>query len=75
LLPSLIENYEINKMALVSIIRLHNRINFIGSKPDYKELNEEQFIESSEWNLIRELAKETLLLLKEPIEKPDRNYI
>ena len=75
LLPQLIEGDKFSLLAVASLIRLHNMINFATKNPHLKDLSEDQFSSAQEWNQIRELSKQTLLLIGESIEKPDSNYI
>lgn len=74
-LPLLIELGNFENKAIASILRLQNLINFTSSNPKYKDLDDEQFRMSDEWNKIREMARNTLQTMGKPIEKPDRSYI
>lgn len=75
LLPNLIEDEQFSNHEISILIRLHNLINFTASNPVLKDLEEEQFSTNAEWNKLRELSKEALRLIGEPIEKPDLKYI
>jgi len=74
-LPELIEDGRFSNLEIASILRLCNLINFTASKPELKNLDENQFSTHVSWNRIREQAKELLILLGEPIEMPDKNYL
>ena len=75
LLPGVIESGKLGKKAIASILRLRNVINITLSNPDFKDLDDEQFKVSDEWDKVREMAKDTLQLMGEPLGKPDLNYI
>jgi hypothetical protein len=74
-LPELIEDGRFLNMEIASLLRLHNMIDFTASRPELKDLDEDQFSTHVSWNRIRAQAKELLLLLGEPIGVPDKNYI
>lgn len=75
LLPPLIEADFFNYATIANLVRLHNLINFTANRPEFKDLEEDQFANSEEWNIVRRLSRETLQLMGEPIEKPDLKYI
>lgn len=75
LLPQIIEAGLINYPVIANLLRLHNLINFTANRPEFKDLEEAQFANSEEWNLVRALSRETLELMEEPLEKPDLKYI
>lgn len=64
LLPPLIEEGKLKNIEIANLLRLNNLINLTLANPDFKDLEEEQFSTSLEWNKIRTLAKETLLLFE-----------
>lgn len=74
-LPSLIETGKLDKTVIASILRLQNMINFTSSNPNFKDLDDEQFKLSDEWNKVREMARDTLQIMGESLGKPDPNYI
>lgn len=74
-LPLLIELDNFDNKAIASILRLQNLINITSSNPKFKDLDDEQFRTADEWNKVREMARDTLQVMGEPIGKPDKNYI
>ena len=74
-LPKLVEIGKFSNQSIASLLRLQNLINFTSSSPKFKDLDYEQFKIADEWNKVREMARDTLRLIREPIEKPDTNYI
>lgn len=74
-LPKLIEENKLSNLAIASLLRLSNLINFFSSNPELKNLEEQQFSEAPEWNKIREMARQTLEIMNEPITDPDKKYI
>jgi len=74
-LPLLIELGNFENKCIASLLRLQNLINFTSSNPKFKDLDDEQFRISDEWNKVREMARDTLQIMGERIEKPDTNYI
>lgn len=68
LLPGLIEKDQLTYRHIAEILRLFNLINFISSNPNFKDLDDEQFEQSEEWNKVRDFAKEILSLLGENSE-------
>lgn len=75
LLPSLIEAEFFNYAIIANLVRLHNLITFTANRAEFKDLEENRFANSEEWNVVRRLSRETLQLMREPIEKPDLKYI
>lgn len=75
LLPNLIESGSFNNEGIAFLIRLNNLIRVRANNPLFKNLDENQFSESQEWQELRNLSKETLRKLGEPIESPDSKYI
>lgn len=74
-LPKLVEEGKFSNCVLANLLRINNLIVFTSSNPMLKDLDEEQFSKSVEWNRIRELAKETLQLMGEKVERPNLKYI
>lgn len=74
-LPKLIEGNRFTNMQIASLLRLHNRINFVITDPDLRNLDEMSFSDDNRWNNIREMAKESLIIMNEPIIPPDSKYI
>lgn len=75
LLPSLVEEDRFSNAGIAGLLRLHILIDLTAGIPDLADLGETQFRDRPEWNKIRVLAKETLGLIGEPLEKPDPDYI
>ena len=74
-LPNLVEIGRLDNKAIASLLRLQNMMNFTSSNPKFKDLEDEQFRMSDEWNKVREMARDTLQIMGEPIGKPTPNYI
>lgn len=74
-LPKLIEDGRFSNLEIASILRLYNMINITARIPELKDLDENQFDTHVSWNIIREQAKELLILLGEPVDFPDKNYL
>lgn len=74
-LPNLVEIGRLDNKAIASLLRLQNMMNFTSSNPKFKDLEDEQFRMSDEWNKVREMARDTLQIMGEPIGKPAPNYI
>jgi hypothetical protein len=45
------------------------------ASPDYEELDDKALLDTKSWLKIVEIAKETLLIHGETLEKPDMRYI
>ena len=73
--PTLIELGKFNNSIIANLLRLHNLINLTLNNPNFKDLEDEQFSKSSEWNKVRELSKEILQLMGEAFKNPDPKYI
>jgi hypothetical protein len=69
LLPALVENSKLNNKSIASILRLNNKFQWCLRNLDLDDFS------NAEWNKVREMAKETLQLMGEPLGKPDANYI
>ncbi len=63
--PKVIESGKLDYHVIADLIRLHNLIEFTARNPAFKDLEEKQFSEADEWNRVRKLAKELLLLMGE----------
>lgn len=75
LLPQILEAELIPYAAIPNILRLHIFIWMAGSDLELCDLEVEQFRSHHRWNLLREIAGETLQIMGEPLEKPDPDYI
>jgi hypothetical protein len=75
LMPNLIELGTIENKVIANLLRLQNLINFTLSNPKFKDLEDDEFRMADEWNKVREMARDTLQIMGEPIEKPNSNYI
>ena len=62
LLPQLIENNMLSTDSIVSILRLYNRIQWCSNNIDFDDFS------NTEWNKVREMARETLTILDEPMK-------
>ncbi|PYF69368.1 hypothetical protein [Pedobacter nutrimenti] len=69
LIPSLIEKGEFSYKAIASIIRVYNKMEWCLRNVDLDDFS------NMEWNKLRELSKETLSVLDEPIQQPNMKYI
>ncbi|HAI77321.1 MAG TPA: hypothetical protein DCM08_13880 [Microscillaceae bacterium] len=69
ILPTLIENNKFSNNSIASILRLYNKMQWCLRNLELDDFS------NVEWNKVREMARETLQLMGEPIEKPDSNYI
>lgn len=69
LLPNLIEKDMFSNSGLASLLRVYNSIQWCVRNVDLDDFANE------EWNKVRNLSKETLKLMGEPIEKPDMDYV
>lgn len=69
LIPGLIEKEEFSYKAIASIIRVYNKMEWCLRNIDLEDFS------NTEWNKLRELSKETLSLLDEPIQEPNVKYI
>ncbi|MBP6447183.1 MAG: hypothetical protein WAT22_12145 [Saprospiraceae bacterium] len=75
LLPQLLESNEIAYDVVPNLLRLHYLIIMELKKPEFEKLNVEKLCNSDEWNSIRNMSKEILKIMGEPIEKPDPNFL
>lgn len=75
LLPSLIENTLFSYNSIAYLLRLHNIIIITSQIPKFKDLNEHQFQYSLEWEKIREMSKDALKQIGEPLSTPNTEYI
>ena len=73
-LPKLIEENRFENHVIASLLRLQNIINFTASNPKFKDLEEEQFKVSDEWNKVRRMAKETLQIMGEYPATPSNGW-
>lgn len=69
LLPTLIESNTLSNDSIASILRLNNKVQWCLRNLDLDDFS------NAEWNKVREMARDTLRLLGEPLEKPDIDYI
>lgn len=69
LLPNLIEYNKFSNNSIASILRLYNKVQWCLRNLDLDNFS------NTEWNEVREMARETLQIIGEPIGKPDTNYI
>ncbi|WP_288438503.1 hypothetical protein [uncultured Chryseobacterium sp.] len=69
LLPSLVENNKFSNASIASILRLNNKVQWCLRNIDLDDFS------NSEWNKVREMAKNTLQIMGESFGKPDLNYI
>ncbi len=75
LLPQLVEENYFSNNGIASLLRIHNWIAMVCSKPVLKDLDENQFDNHSDWKKLRDLAKEAIIAMGEPIEKPNKDYL
>lgn len=69
LLPQLIDSGKFSNASIASFLRLYNKVQWCLRNIDLDDFANE------EWNKVRGLAKETLQLIGESVEKPDPRYI
>ncbi len=69
LLPALVENNKLTNDSIASILRLNNKVQWCIRNLDLDDFS------NAEWNKVREMARDTLQIMGEPIGKPDKNYI
>lgn len=65
LLPAIIESGVLSHRCVASIVRIHNLIGMVARMPGYENLDESQFGADEEWEKVRMLASETLVLFPE----------
>ena len=75
LLPQLVEENHFSNNGIASLLRIHNWVTVVCNKPEFKDLDENQFKNHLDWEKLRYLAKEALIVMGEPIEKPNKNCI
>lgn len=68
-LPSLVESNKLTIDSIASILRLNNKVQWCLRNIDLDDFS------NPEWNKVREMARDTLKVMGESIEKPDTNYI
>ena len=71
LLPPLIEQGHFSNPAIAQILRVNNWLRWCAGNVAVEEFENSH----SDWNKVRDLAAEAVIILNEPIEKPDLNYI
>lgn len=69
LLPTLVESNKLTNDSIASILRLNNKVQWCLRNLDLDDFS------NAEWNKVREMARDTLRLMGEPLGKPDTNYI
>jgi hypothetical protein len=69
LLPKLVECNKLTNDSIASILRLNNKVQWCLRNIDLDDFS------NAEWNKVREMARETLRLMGEPLGKPDTNYV
>lgn len=69
LLPALIESNMFSYTSIAAILRLYHKVQWC-----LRNLGLDDF-SNLEWNKVREMARDTLQIMGEPIEQPDRKYI
>jgi hypothetical protein len=62
LLPAIIDSGVLSHYCVASIVRIHNLIGMVARMPGYENLDESQFEADEEWEKVRILASETLVL-------------
>lgn len=74
-LPDLVEENRLSNIVISNLLRLRSSIDFTVSKPNLKNLEEEQFSTHTDWENIRQQSKDVLKLMNEPMGNPDLEYI
>lgn len=74
LLPQLIENNYFSLNQVAALLRLYNFVDLILADAEFDTLQEEHINENPSWLKIRELAIDTLSMMKIIPENPDREY-
>ena len=69
LLPLLVESGRLSNSSTASILRVFNKMQWCLRNVQLDDFS------SVEWNNLRELSKEALKSLGEPIDKPDSKYV
>ena len=69
LLPTLVESNKLTNDSIASILRLNNKVQWCLRNLDLDDFS------NAEWNKVREMARDTLQIMGEPIEQPDPKYI
>lgn len=69
LLPAIIESNKLTNESIASVLRLNNKVQWCLRNIDLDDFS------NAEWNKVREMARDTLQVMGETIEKPDTNYI
>ena len=75
LLPQLVEDNRFSNAGIGSLLRLWNMIELTARTPELKDLEEDQFSTHESWEKVRGLARDALIRIGEPLEKPDPHYI
>lgn len=68
-LPLIVEHNKLSNNSIASILRLNNKVQWCLRNLDLDDFS------NAEWNKVRQMARDTLLIMGEPIEKPDPNFI
>ncbi|WP_333662228.1 hypothetical protein [Chishuiella changwenlii] len=74
LLPQLLEASKIYCVVIPNLLRIHNLINLNIYNNDFDSISYDELYNSEEWCTMKKLAKEALITLNEPLEKPSNNY-
>jgi hypothetical protein len=69
LLPQLIDSNRLSNSSIACLLRLNNKLQWCLRNIELDDFS------NAEWNKVRELSKEALQSMGEPIEKPDIKYI
>jgi hypothetical protein len=69
LLPTLVESKQLTNDSIASILHLNNKFQWCLRNIDLDDFS------NAEWNKVREMARDTLQVMGESLEKPDKNYI
>lgn len=68
-LPILVEKGMFSNCGLASLLRVYNLIQWCIRNLDLDDFSNDK------WNKVRELSKETLRLIGEPLKNPDMDYV
>ena len=69
LLPALIENNKFSYNSIAPILRLYNKMQWCLRNVDLYDFS------NAEWNKVREMARDTLQIMGEPLGNPEPGYI
>jgi hypothetical protein len=69
LLPQLIDSGRLSNTSIASLLRLYNKMQWCLRNTELDNFS------NTYWNDVRNLARETLRLMGEPLDKPDTKYI